>query len=67
MGMRRAGCRGVEFGIDSASPSVLRALGKPFAVEDIGSAARACREAGLPATTLQTLVAAHDLGAEVSA
>ena len=27
----------------------------------------AAREAGLPATTLQTLVAAHDLGAEVSA
>ncbi len=46
--MRRAGCRGVEFGADTASPSVLRALGKPFPQEGIRSAAMACREAGLP-------------------
>ena len=47
--MKRAGCRGVEFGADTASPSVLRALGKPFTQEEIQSAARACRDAGLPA------------------
>jgi radical SAM superfamily enzyme YgiQ (UPF0313 family) len=46
--MKRAGCRGVEFGTDAASPSVLRALGKPFVQEDILIASRACREAGLP-------------------
>jgi len=46
--MKRAGCRGVEFGTDTASPSVLRALGKPFVQEDILMASRACREAGLP-------------------
>ncbi len=47
--MKRAGCRGVEFGADTASPSVLQALGKPFRQEEIQSAARACRDAGLPA------------------
>jgi radical SAM superfamily enzyme YgiQ (UPF0313 family) len=49
LAMKRAGCRGVEFGADAASPSILRALGKPFAQEDIRAAARACHEAGLPA------------------
>jgi radical SAM superfamily enzyme YgiQ (UPF0313 family) len=47
--MRRAGCRGVEFGADTASPSVLRALDKPFPQEEIRVAAQACRQAGLPA------------------
>ena len=47
--MKGAGCRGVEFGADAASPSILRALGKPFPQEDLRAAARACREAGLPA------------------
>jgi radical SAM superfamily enzyme YgiQ (UPF0313 family) len=47
--MRRAGCRGVEFGVDTASPAVLRALDKPFPADEIRSAALACREAGLPA------------------
>lgn len=47
--MKRAGCRGVEFGADAASPSVLRALGKPFPQDELRSAARACREANLPA------------------
>ena len=46
--MKRAGCRGVEFGTDTASPSMLRALGKPFQQEQIRIASRACREADLP-------------------
>ena len=46
--MKRAGCRGVEFGTDTASPRVLRALGKPFPQEQIGAASRACREADVP-------------------
>ena len=46
--MKRAGCRGVEFGTDTASPRVLRALGKPFLQEQIGAASRACREADVP-------------------
>lgn len=47
--MKSAGCRGVEFGADAASPPILRALGKPFTQEEIRAAARACHEAGLPA------------------
>jgi radical SAM superfamily enzyme YgiQ (UPF0313 family) len=47
--MKRAGCRGVEFGADTASPTLLRSLGKPFPQEDLLAAARACREAALPA------------------
>jgi radical SAM superfamily enzyme YgiQ (UPF0313 family) len=47
--MRRAGCRGVEFGVDTASPAVLRGLDKPFEVSQIRAAARACAAAGLPA------------------
>ncbi len=46
--MKRAGCRGVEFGTDTASPSMLRALGKPFSQEEIRIASHACRQAGLP-------------------
>ena len=46
--MKRAGCRGVEFGTDAASPSMLRALSKPFPQEAIRIASQACREAGLP-------------------
>jgi radical SAM superfamily enzyme YgiQ (UPF0313 family) len=47
--MRRAGCRGVEFGVDTASPAVLEALDKPFRADQIRAAARACAAAGLPA------------------
>ena len=46
--MKSAGCRGVEFGTDTASPSMLRTLGKPFSPEHIRDASRTCREAGLP-------------------
>jgi radical SAM superfamily enzyme YgiQ (UPF0313 family) len=47
--MKQAGCRGVELGTDSASPAMLQSLGKPFDLEDIRGASRACCEAGLPA------------------
>ena len=46
--MKHAGCRGVEFGTDAGCPSMLQALGKPFPQEEIRTASRACREAGLP-------------------
>ncbi len=46
--MKRAGCGGVEFGTDAASPVTLRALGKPFPQEEIRTASQACRAAGLP-------------------
>ncbi len=47
--MKDAGCRGVEFGADTASPVLLRSLGKPFPQADLVAAARACRDAALPA------------------
>jgi radical SAM superfamily enzyme YgiQ (UPF0313 family) len=46
--MKRAGCRGVEFGTDTASSPMLQALSKPFPQEAIRMASHACREAGLP-------------------
>ena len=46
--MKRAGCQGVEFGTDTASPFMLQSMGKPFSQEEIRTASRACRAAGLP-------------------
>jgi radical SAM superfamily enzyme YgiQ (UPF0313 family) len=45
--MARAGCRGVEFGTDSAVDSVLSELKKGFRCVDIVNASRLCSEAGL--------------------
>ncbi|OGP54113.1 MAG: B12-binding domain-containing radical SAM protein [Deltaproteobacteria bacterium RBG_13_52_11] len=45
--MAKAGCEGVELGIDSGSSKILRAYGKGFGVEDIVRASGHCREAGL--------------------
>jgi radical SAM superfamily enzyme YgiQ (UPF0313 family) len=46
--MAQAGCQGVELGIDAGSAKMLRAYGKGFETEDIGRAAKHCKEAGLP-------------------
>jgi radical SAM superfamily enzyme YgiQ (UPF0313 family) len=46
--MKRAGCQGVEFGTDTASPMMLKTMGKPFSQEEIRNASRVCRGAGLP-------------------
>jgi hypothetical protein len=46
--MQRAGCAGVNFGVDSGSDRMLRALGRDFTAADVARAARLCREAGLP-------------------
>lgn len=45
--MVKAGCKGVEFGTDSAVDEVLAALKKNFRDQDIREASRLCREAGL--------------------
>jgi len=45
--MKKAGCTGVEFGIDSGSPSVLAKLGKDFTPHYIRESTRAAQEAGL--------------------
>jgi radical SAM superfamily enzyme YgiQ (UPF0313 family) len=44
---RKAGCRGINFGVDSADDVVLRALGRDFHVEDLRHTAAACHEQGL--------------------
>ncbi len=45
--MANAGCRGVEFGTDSAVDTVLARLGKGFKAKDVESASKACAKAGL--------------------
>jgi len=46
--MAHAGCIGVEFGLDVATPRMLGALGKPFGQQEIRSALQAARAARLP-------------------
>ncbi|HEY5909103.1 MAG TPA: radical SAM protein [Verrucomicrobiae bacterium] len=46
--MAQAGCEGLEFGMDAATPKMLAAMRKPFRQEEIRVAMRAAREAGLP-------------------
>ncbi len=46
---RRAGCAGINFGVDSACDRMLSSLGRDFSVEDVERAAAACRETGIAA------------------
>lgn len=46
--MARAGCQGLELGIDTGSAKMLQAYGKGFEKEDIARASKHCQEAGLP-------------------
>ncbi|MBE0479946.1 MAG: radical SAM protein [Dehalococcoidia bacterium] len=45
--LRRAGCVGINFGVDSGSDRILKRLGRDFRQEDLFSAADACRRAGI--------------------
>jgi radical SAM superfamily enzyme YgiQ (UPF0313 family) len=45
--MKRAGCECVQFGVESGSSRVLKALGKNISPEQIRKAARATRKAGI--------------------
>lgn len=45
--MRRAGCAGINFGVDSGDDAMLASLGREFRQADLWETARACREAGL--------------------
>jgi radical SAM superfamily enzyme YgiQ (UPF0313 family) len=44
---RKAGCAGINFGVDSANERMLRALGRDFTVEDVARTAQLCHQAGL--------------------
>jgi len=46
--MKRAGCKGVEFGTDGGSEKTLEALGKKFSPGDIERASECCRSVDLP-------------------
>ncbi|HIJ64430.1 MAG TPA: radical SAM protein [Candidatus Hydrogenedentes bacterium] len=45
--MARAGCVGVDFGVDHGDPEMLRRLGRDYGPGQLRSVARACRKAGL--------------------
>ncbi len=45
---RRAGCSGINFGVDSGSDAMLARLGRNFCVTDIRSTAAVCRRHGIP-------------------
>jgi len=44
---QRAGCRGINFGVDSGVDHILHTLGRDFKVEDIRRTAAICHEQGL--------------------
>lgn len=46
--MKRAGCKGVEFGSDAGSERTLKGLGKHFSPDDIAHATECCKNTGLP-------------------
>ena len=46
--MKRAGCKGVEFGSDAGSERTLKGLGKHFTIDDIAYAAECCKGVDLP-------------------
>jgi len=64
--LRKAGCVGINFGVDSGCDPMLRSLGRDFIVEDLIRTADACRAEGIvcmfdlllggPGETRQTLV-----------
>jgi radical SAM superfamily enzyme YgiQ (UPF0313 family) len=45
--LAKAGCVGVDFGTDSGTDTMLQSMRKGFSVDDVISASRACREAGI--------------------
>lgn len=47
LAMREAGCAGINFGVDHGDETMLQRLGRAFTPEDIVTAARRSREAGL--------------------
>jgi radical SAM superfamily enzyme YgiQ (UPF0313 family) len=45
--MRRAGCAGINFGVDSGSDAMLLRLGRPYRASALGGVVADCRQAGL--------------------
>jgi radical SAM superfamily enzyme YgiQ (UPF0313 family) len=74
--MKRAGCAGINFGVDNGDDRMLRRLGRDFTSGDLRSTARICREEGIvfmydlllgsPGETRETAKKTIDLMKEVS-
>jgi radical SAM superfamily enzyme YgiQ (UPF0313 family) len=74
--MRRAGCVGINFGVDSGDDGMLRRLGRDFTPEDLRATARLCHQEGIvfmydlllggPGETRETAKRTIDLMKEVS-
>lgn len=74
--MARAGCVGINFGVDHGDPGLLRRLGRSHGPDDIRAAAKACKAAGIttmfdlllgsPGETRQSIGRAIDLMREVA-
>lgn len=45
--MKRAGCVGIDFGVDHAVPAMLARLGQSYGPDEIRATAEACRQAGV--------------------
>ncbi|MDH7568427.1 MAG: B12-binding domain-containing radical SAM protein [Armatimonadota bacterium] len=45
--MRRAGCAGINFGVDSGDDGMLRRLGRDFSADDVRTATTRCRAHGM--------------------
>ncbi len=69
--MRKAGCVGINFGVDSGDPRMLKLLKRDFTPDDIANAAHFCREFGIavmfdlllgaPEETRQSIVSTMEL------
>ena len=44
---RKAGCAGIDFGVDSGSDGMLRRLGREFSVADLSRTAEVCHHEGI--------------------
>lgn len=45
--MKKAGCVGIDFGVDSGNDTMLTSLGRDFVVQDIARTARICHTVGI--------------------
>jgi len=45
--VKKAGCAGINFGVDSGCDRMLQIMGRDFCVEDLRSTARSCHEEGI--------------------
>ena len=74
--MARAGCAGINFGVDHGDPDMLRRLGREYSPDDLRRTAQACRDAdiavmfdmllGSPGETRDSLARAIDLMREIA-